>query len=733
MKTPTSGRVNFLRTSVGIEPGSYPLLGEVELRSGATLADVLRETGDIVVTRDLAESRGLEVGDTVLIGNQLGGVAEPLRVVDVATSTPNMYGESAYYDMSTAAELLGHPAPVTDVYVVWDEDAVESGAAAEARASLVDAGWQVYAPDTINPSTLEMWDTFSLMLKGSGIMGLMVGGIGIANTMQVLLRRRREEVGVLKALGYARNDILLLFTVETALIGLVGSFLGAGAGVGLSAVLTGVVSNVVVLFLNWSVRPAFVAGGVAVGVVTTVLFAANAILRASDVRPSDVFRQLPLPTRAPGRLRNALRSVATFAVMAVPFGAIASLVLGSVWKGALVLGAAVLGLIVVGGLLAGIKWLILRLLPVGRLHMLRMARNNMRRRGFSLVFAMIALCIGSFTLGLATVVIRGSQEQFELRMLSDEGYNLVVLSDPRRVDVAVEALAGETEVGVRYEVALAGVSSSTGVDLSRELGLGLQGRETPWDVVVDGAAWGSVPGGAYLPADLDGALEALEVTGPDGESLTLPVVGSYEGVKAGDRQLLSSPRGVLVDVETALSFGGEGAGALVAAAVPPARLDEAAAEVGAAVPELMVLTTGDVNDAFNATFKSLFTFAMLMSGLALVAGAVLIANAVSMAMIERRYEMGVMKAVGYRRDQVLRALLFEYGLVSAIAGGVGLVGVTAFIFVLTRLQEVMAGVVTVGPGSALLIVGVAVGLTLLSVLAAAWKPTSLRPVVVLRE
>jgi len=130
---------------------------------------------------------------------------------------------------------------------------------------------------------------------------------------------------------------------------------------------------------------------------------------------------------------------------------------------------------------------------------------------------------------------------------------------------------------------------------------------------------------------------------------------------------------------------------------------------------------------------NLFVFAAAMAGLALVAGAVLIANAVSLAMIERRYEIGVMKAMGYTRSQVLRTILFEYGLIAGIAGLLGLFGVLAFIYVLSFIQAQSADLLLLSPGLGLLILGLSVGLTLLAALAAAWGPSSTRPLVALNE
>ncbi len=725
LKTPGSGRVTFLRDGIGFEPGTYPLVGEIILRSGASLSEVLLRPGDVVVTRDIAAERDLHVGDAIIVGNRLGGSGETFRIVGIATQTPAYHGSTIYYDLETAALLTGRPDPITNVAIRWQED----GNGGETRAALENGGWRIYAPDSMSERTREMRSTLSLMLKGAGILGLMVGGIGIANTVHVLLTRRRAEIAVLKSLGYARRDILWLFLIETALLGLLGSLLGVVAGVGLSALLVQVASNVVTLFINWRFDPWLMLGGLAVGVVTTILFAADTILRAGDVRPTDVFRQLPLPPR------RRLRSVATLIATSLPFGAIASLILRSVWQSVIVLVAALAGLLLIGGTLVGIQWLAVRLLPTFRFHMLRVARNNLRHRGASMIFAMIALCIGSFTLGLSMIIIRAAQEQLELQLYAAEGYNLVVLTDPsqgRAAQAVVRAVSENT--GLRYEAPLQTVTTDDGRDLSEQLGtVSLQGREHPWDVTITGAPWHSLPDAAYLPAGLDGAGERITVTDFDGTRMTLTVAGAYSVTGQWDRALLPEPEGVLVSAKTLQALHSDDAFALAAAEIPLPQLESAAQQVSAAVPEMMVTTAADMNKSFKSTFRNLSIFATAMAGLALMAGAVLIANAVSLAMIERRHEIGVMKAVGYTRGQVLRTILLEYGIVGSIASGMGLLGVVVFLLILTYAQEITAGVLTMSGSSGLLILAVAVGLTLAAALATAWGPASLRPAFVLDE
>ena len=76
-----------------------------------------------------------------------------------------------------------------------------------------------------------------------GLLALLIGGVGIVNTMQVLLRRRQIEIAMLKTAGYRRGDLYALFGVEAGLLGLLGGIVGAAAGIGVSFLVKGLVEN----------------------------------------------------------------------------------------------------------------------------------------------------------------------------------------------------------------------------------------------------------------------------------------------------------------------------------------------------------------------------------------------------------------------------------------------------------------------------------------------------------
>ncbi len=135
-------------------------------------------------------------------------------------------------------------------------------------------------------------DQIRLFLRIVGLLALFIGGIGIINTMQVLLRRRQIEIAMLKTTGYRQVDLYALFGLEAALLGIVGGIVGTLVGLGTSFLIHNVVESAFFIHLPIVVDMFTLVTGLLIGLATALIFGLLPIVQASQIRPLSVLREI---------------------------------------------------------------------------------------------------------------------------------------------------------------------------------------------------------------------------------------------------------------------------------------------------------------------------------------------------------------------------------------------------------------------------------------------------------
>lgn len=144
----------------------------------------------------------------------------------------------------------------------------------------------VSRPSDALTAQLDARNTFGSLLIGLGSVSLLVGGVGVANTMIISVLERRQEIGLRRALGARRRQILLQFLTEAVALSALGGFAGAALGVA---------STVVYASLQgWpAVLP---ATAIAAGVVSSMAIGAAAGLyparRAGRLPPTEALNTI---------------------------------------------------------------------------------------------------------------------------------------------------------------------------------------------------------------------------------------------------------------------------------------------------------------------------------------------------------------------------------------------------------------------------------------------------------
>ncbi len=127
-------------------------------------------------------------------------------------------------------------------------------------------------------------ETFNTMILITAAISLVVGGIGILNIMLASITERTREIGIRRALGASRGDIVLQFLVETVVISTIGGLLGVGLGVGGAPIVS--------KFTGWqtAITPWAIVLSLGVSMLTGIVFGLYPARRAAYMDPIQALR-----------------------------------------------------------------------------------------------------------------------------------------------------------------------------------------------------------------------------------------------------------------------------------------------------------------------------------------------------------------------------------------------------------------------------------------------------------
>jgi putative ABC transport system permease protein len=148
-------------------------------------------------------------------------------------------------------------------------------------------------PSAMQETFKETMSTMSIFLGAIAAISLVVGGIGIANTMFTSVLEKTKEIGIMKAIGARNKDILVIFLLNAGMIGLVGGLGGIILGVigsGLISSMTSSGTGMTGMFSNTAITPELLIGALLFSIIIGMIAGAIPAYRASKLKPVDALR-----------------------------------------------------------------------------------------------------------------------------------------------------------------------------------------------------------------------------------------------------------------------------------------------------------------------------------------------------------------------------------------------------------------------------------------------------------
>lgn len=190
----------------------------------------------VVLGHNAAQRLGVvRAGGLVWLGDRTFSVVGILRPVTLA---PELDG-AALVGIPAARRTLGFDGRPTVVYERSTDATVPAvrtllGPSVQPQAP---SGVKISRPSDVLAAKNAANDAFTGLLLALGSIALLVGGIGVANTMVISVLERRREIGLRRALGATRRHIRLQFLAEALLLSTLGGLAGAGLGAAVSAAI----------------------------------------------------------------------------------------------------------------------------------------------------------------------------------------------------------------------------------------------------------------------------------------------------------------------------------------------------------------------------------------------------------------------------------------------------------------------------------------------------------------
>jgi putative ABC transport system permease protein len=660
--------------------------------------------GEILIDAYTADSNGFAVGDPIDVILLTG--TETFEITGVVSfgDADNLLGATiAAFEMETAQRVFGMEGEDSQISIMATGEA-DVASLQQELASILPEGVEVITGDVeIEEGKQQVEEGvgfFNTALLVFAMIAVFVGGFIIQNTYRIIVSQRTRELAMLRAVGATGRQVTVMVFLEAFIVGVIGSAIGIGVGILLAQVLKSAFGAIGFGFpegpLTIELRTIVIA--MLVGVLITVSSAILPARKASGVAPIAAMRDVGSTYFKSLRLRMW----AGLGVLAL--GALMLFVglFGDVAHGLLVtgIGAAVvfLGVAILSPLIARRFGMIFgsplpRLFGVTGLLAQQNAVRKPRRTAATASALMIGVALVSVIATLAASVKTTLQDAVGSEVIADYQIEAKGFADPTTTGVSpqlaedllalpeVSAVSGY-RIGVYRdpetleEAFLIGVDEYLDEMVRMELIAGEYGDLRPGTTVLD----------EDFAEDEDLQVgDVFVVEYPNGVIAPLEVVALYgNSLFQGTNVMISKP-----DFEANYNAGLETMLMLnVADGYDPVEARPTIEAAVAEYPNVEMSNAEEYVDKVAGQVDLVLNILTALLAMAILIALLGIANTMALSIMERRREIGLLRAVGMTRRQTRRMIRWEAVLIGVFGAALGLVvGVVLGIVMVIAIGE----------------------------------------------
>ena len=237
--------------------------------------------------------KDITVGDKIKLNNY------DFEVIGIRKKTSSLQEMAMGIPLETGREIFGEKEEVSSIFAIIKEgfdtgivaDDIKKELRKERNVEEGEEDFTVNNPATLMETFTSITDAIKAVLIGIAAISIIVGGIGITNTMYTSVAERTREIGIMKATGARNSSILTLFLIESGLLGLIGGVFGLLAGYGISLVASYAAMQAAGIEINAALSLAMIIGSLLFSFTIGAVSGITPARAAAKLQPVEALRK----------------------------------------------------------------------------------------------------------------------------------------------------------------------------------------------------------------------------------------------------------------------------------------------------------------------------------------------------------------------------------------------------------------------------------------------------------
>ena len=272
---------------------NYPFYGNI-VTQPAGRWPMLHQGANAIVDPALLVSLNAKIGDTLKLGFGTFTIVASIKDVPGAAGIAEMLGPRIFIPSKFVAEtqllVFGSTAERT-VMAKLPPGVDPDKFIKPLRTRLENQQVRVRTVTQSEMATQDAIENLSNFIGIVGLVALLLGGIGVASGVRAFVARKIDTVAVLRCLGASSEQVLAIYVVQAAAMGLVGAAAGAALGVAVQFVLPHILTDFLPIDVQVTLVPSAILTGLAVGGWIALIFALRPLLALRNVSPLQTLRR----------------------------------------------------------------------------------------------------------------------------------------------------------------------------------------------------------------------------------------------------------------------------------------------------------------------------------------------------------------------------------------------------------------------------------------------------------